>query len=326
MAAKSRSDKDLSELKDSFQSLKAQLGDQTDLNKTLDKLISALRSDSARYANELNHLSAINKELDAKTEQLNKANEKILLESANENTKLAQKLKEQENALKERNQELEKKDSELERKEQNLNNLNAELKQKIAFNDSLKAEYQKLMGNLNASEQKIAEMQTMLSRKDSLEKSLMNTLNKALGGFTAAGLNVSRKNGKVYVSLSEQLLFASGSTTVETRGKQALKELAKVLENNTDLNITIEGHTDDVPLVGSGNLKDNWDLSVLRGTSVQRILTENTKLDPARITVAGRSQYLPLDVAKTAEARKKNRRTEIILTPKLDELQTLLQK
>jgi len=124
--------------------------------------------------------------------------------------------------------------------------------------------------------------------------------------------------------MDESLLFASGKTNVEAKGVEALKKVAKVMEQNPDINIMVEGHTDDVAMHGAGDIKDNWDLSVMRATSVTKILLGNANIDSKRITAAGRGEFLPLENAKTAEARKKNRRTEIILTPKLDELLKVL--
>ncbi len=173
---------------------------------------------------------------------------------------------------------------------------------------------------LRQREAKLFELQAVLDKKYSTVKALKNAVSTALTGFNDKGLTVSVKNGKVYVSMEEKLLFASGSTVVDPKGVEALKEVAKVLEKNSDINVMIEGHTDNVPFIGGGALKDNWDLSVVRATSVIRILTSSAKIDQQRITAAGRGEYMPIDVNKTDEARRKNRRTEIILTPKLDEL------
>ncbi len=148
---------------------------------------------------------------------------------------------------------------------------------------------------------------------------LKKAVSDALVGFENNGLTVTKKNGKVYVSMEEKLLFASGSTVVDSKGEGALKEIAKVLEKNADINVLIEGHTDNVPISG-GAIKDNWDLSVLRATSVVRILTKHADIDPTRLTPAGRGPYLPVDNANSTDARRKNRRIEIILSPKLDEL------
>ena len=154
---------------------------------------------------------------------------------------------------------------------------------------------------------------------------LRDIVSKALYGFEGQGLTVNIKNGKVYVSLEEQLLFKSGSTEVDSRGVDALKRLARVLEQNPEINIMIEGHTDDVPIRRGGTIKDNWDLSVLRATSIVRILLDGARIDPTRLTTSGRGEYLPVDPASSPEARRKNRRTEIILSPKLDELFKILE-
>ena len=144
-------------------------------------------------------------------------------------------------------------------------------------------------------------------------------------GFEGQGLSVTRKNGKVYVSLEEKLLFKSGSTVVDPNGVRALKQLAVVLASNPEINIMIEGHTDDVPFRKGSAIRDNWDLSVLRATSIVRILLEDSNIDPVRITVAGRGEYLPVDPADTPEARTKNRRTEIILSPDFTEIFRILE-
>jgi chemotaxis protein MotB len=167
---------------------------------------------------------------------------------------------------------------------------------------------------------RVAELEFVLKSKDEAVNNLKKMLSDALLGFEGKGLTITQKNGKVYVSMDESLLFASGSTNVESKGADALKKLAKVLEQNQDINVLIEGHTDDVPMIGKGEIKDNWDLSVMRATSIVKIIIKNSKIDPKRLSAAGRGEYFPLDSAKTPEARKKNRRTEIILTPKLDEL------
>ncbi len=177
----------------------------------------------------------------------------------------------------------------------------------------------------NQQKSRLIELQSALDKQKGAMDSLKGKLNQALRGFYDQGLTVHEKNGKIYVSLEEKLLFQTGSYSVDPKGQEAIKKLGEVLANNKDVNITIEGHTDDVPLKGSGQIKDNWDLSVMRATAVGRILLSNQAIDPKRITTAGRSQYIPLDAAKTPDARKKNRRTEIILTPNLNEVLQMLQ-
>jgi chemotaxis protein MotB len=157
---------------------------------------------------------------------------------------------------------------------------------------------------------------------------LKKAVTDALLGYQNNGLTVYEKNGRVYVSMEERLLFASGSTNVEANGEKALKELAKVLAENKDINVNVEGHTDNVPINGTlpSGARDNWELSVLRATSVLQILLKNSNVDPLRLTASGKGPYFPIDPANTAEARKKNRRTEIILSPKLDDLMKVLEK
>lgn len=174
--------------------------------------------------------------------------------------------------------------------------------------------------DLAKKQERLVELETILQKQQRIVSELKSAISDALYRFEGDGLTVEQKNGKVYLSLDEKLLFKSGSWNVEDRGKQAIKKIAQVLEENADIDIMIEGHTDDVAYNGSGVIKDNWDLSVKRATSIVRIIIANSKVDPARLSAAGRSKYIPVDDRKTPEARKKNRRTEIILTPDLDEL------
>lgn len=195
-----------------------------------------------------------------------------------------------------------------------------ELKQLETVLNAQKKELDQLNVELKKREARVAELEFVLKSKDEAVANLKKTLSDALLGFEGKGLTITQKNGKVYVSMDESLLFASGSINVEAKGIEALKKVAKVLEQNEDINVLIEGHTDDVPMIGKGEIKDNWDLSVMRATSIVKIIVKNSKINPRRLTAAGRGEYVPLDSGKTTDARKKNRRTEIILTPKLDEL------
>jgi chemotaxis protein MotB len=183
---------------------------------------------------------------------------------------------------------------------------------------------------LNMSAQQIAEQQKRLESLQALiDQQRKNTqdlrakINSALVGFNSNELTVSTRNGKVYVSLQENLLFPSGSAVVNPKGKQALSKLADVLNVSTDINVEIEGHTDSIPI--RGKYQDNWDLSTARSTAIVRILTETYKVDPTRVKSSGRSSWEPVDSNTTAEGRAKNRRTEIILEPKLDQLMQLIQ-
>ncbi|HEX8546033.1 MAG TPA: OmpA family protein, partial [Cytophagaceae bacterium] len=192
--------------------------------------------------------------------------------------------------------------------------------------DLLSSEKQinELKGDLSLREEKLKELEKVLADKDKAVNELKDRVSKALLNFKEKDLTVNVKNGKVYVSLNEQLLFKSGSTEVDPKGAEALKTLSTALKNQDDVSVTVEGHTDDVP-VGklAGGAKDNWDLSVLRATSITKILVA-AGLSPSKVVPSGRGEFSPVAEGKTAEARQKNRRTEIILTPKLDELFRLL--
>lgn len=220
-----------------------------------------------------------------------------------------------------------------------LNDKNADLELKYSdlidenlsktdqFNRALEAKSDELDRKeklLAEREKALAEMQVIIARQDSITKRLNNILRNALLGFNSDELSVEIKNGKVYVSMSDKLLFKSGSSAVEDKGKEALKLLSGVLDKNTDIDILIEGHTDNVP-IKTNIYKDNWDLSVARATSIVRILTADSKISPTRMTASGRGEYFPKAGNDTPEGRAKNRRTEIILSPKLDEIMKLLE-
>ncbi|MDR0693951.1 MAG: OmpA family protein [Prevotellaceae bacterium] len=186
-------------------------------------------------------------------------------------------------------------------------------------------ELQQMQDEMEKRNKRLMELETVLARKDSMVTALRRKVSDALLGFEGKGLSVHTKNGKVYVSMEDKLLFRSGRYDIEARGASAIKDLALMLAQNPEINVLIEGHTDDVTYRGTGDLKDNWDLSVKRATSVVRELLKNSQIDARRITAAGRGEFIPLDNAKTADARQKNRRIEIILTPKLDELFEILE-
>ena len=200
-----------------------------------------------------------------------------------------------------------------------------ELTQKEKMLEAQQDSLAKARAELALKEQRINEMQAILAQKDAEVKALKDKVANALKGFEGSGLNVYEKDGKVYVSMDDKLLFASGSWEINEQGLKAIKQLAQVLENEKDISVLIEGHTDNVPYRGSGQIKDNWDLSVMRATSVVKALLANGNIEPVRLSASGRSEYLPLDESNTSEARAKNRRTEIILTPNLDQLFQLIQ-
>jgi len=191
--------------------------------------------------------------------------------------------------------------------------------------DNLLTNSDQLSKDFVEQQKKIRELEKILEEKEQAVNSLKSKVSEALLNFKENDLTVEIKNGKVYVSLAEQLLFGSGSIKVDQKGVTALQQLAGVLKENQDINIVVEGHTDNVPVSKTSQyMKDNWDLSVMRATSIVAILTESG-VAAERITASGRGEYIPITSNETAESRKKNRRTEIILTPKLDELFQILE-
>jgi chemotaxis protein MotB len=175
---------------------------------------------------------------------------------------------------------------------------------------------------LKAREVRLKELEDMLSQQQAASDALKKKVQSALLGFEGKGLSVTQKNGKVYVSMEAKLLFASGSTKVEAEGMRALKDLAKAIEGDTDMEIIVEGHTDTDKISSSSIPRDNWELSVLRATEVVKIITANSTVSPKLLSASGRSEYHPVDPSDKA----KNRRIEIILQPKLDELYNILEQ
>ena len=187
-----------------------------------------------------------------------------------------------------------------------------------------KAELERMQTEIEERNSRLIELESILARKDSVVAALRAKVSDALLGFADKGLTVTQKNGKVYVSMEEKLLFKSGRYDIDPQGAGAIKELGKVLSANPDINVMIEGHTDDVPYRGKGDLKDNWDLSVKRATTVVRVLLQSG-IDGKRLIASGHAEFAPLSTGKATVVRQKNRRTEIILTPKLDELLSILE-
>jgi chemotaxis protein MotB len=210
---------------------------------------------------------------------------------------------------------------------ENLKANRALLKELEAKEQALAEENKRLAGlkkELDSRSARVNELESLIAAKDAAMKKLKDAISKALLDFEGKGLTVEQRDGKVYVSLENKLLFESGSWAVGSEGRRAVVELGKVLAQNPEIAVLIEGHTDNVPYGGNGTLKGNWDLSTKRATAIVEILRENKKIDPKNLTAAGRSEFAPLASNSTADGRAKNRRIEIILTPKLDEVTRLL--
>jgi chemotaxis protein MotB len=312
------------------------------------KKFKTLQDTSKLYLNERDalkseniELSMNNKELEAKTTQLEKdaASKKEELSKAQNERDRARaeynKLQAQVNDLQNAQEDLIKGNvketrkllTELQAAQENLQKKEDLLRQLEQNLDAKKASLDEVSFELEKRNARMLELEQILDAQKKIVQDLKNKVSEALLGFENKGLTVSMKNGKVYVSLDEKLLFKSASWEIDANGRSALRNLAGVLEKNPDIQITIEGHTDNVPYNPSGGqLKDNWDLSVKRATTVVRVLLEGTRIDPKRLTASGRSQYLPVDDRNATDARQKNRRTEIVLTPDLTELYRLIDK
>lgn len=220
----------------------------------------------------------------------------------------------------------------LKTKSESMQSLNEELfkaKEETAKRDNeiqqLKEQLKNLQNDFKTNENTLAELQNKLKEKQEEMQRLHDKISEALLGFADKGLNVETKNGKVYVSMEEKLLFASGSWTVSKEGEKALDEIAAILAMNPDISVMVEGHTDNVPMKGKNQVKDNWDLSVMRASAIAKILLKNKEIAPERIVPSGRGEYCPIVDNESVEARAKNRRSEIILTPKTDELLKMLE-
>ena len=271
----------------------------------LNTLVEQLRKDSIALNNDLVSCQKKYDDLSTTYDLLTSKSSRYMAEKAKETKELLGQL--------------ETTQSELFAKEDQLNKSTLELEEKE----------RKLLDSQNELELRslrVAELEAIINRKDSMVTALKQKISKALIGLEGDGLTIEQRNGKVYISLEEDLLFASGKYEINQTGKQALDKLSDALSYQKDLEILVEGHTDSIPLSGRGLVKDNWDLSVMRATSVVKRLTSNTNLDPTQLVAAGRSEFVPISSNLTSEGRGENRRIEMILSPNLDDLFKLLEE
>lgn len=238
-----------------------------------------------------------------------KASQAALESARNDSARLAGKVADQETTIGQLKQQV----GDLNNKVNDLQNQAGKLSSDVANKNS----------QLGRSQKELERLQALMDQQKKATKEIRQKMADALTGFSSKELTVSIKNGKVYVSLQENLLFPSGSAVVNPKGKEALGKLAEVLNNNPEITVNIEGHTDTVPI--RTRFKDNWDLSTARANAIVRILTTDYQVDPVRVEASGHSQYDPVQTNSTPEGRALNRRTEIILSPKLDELYKLLE-
>jgi len=281
-------------LKSSNQDLEAQLAEMTTNYDTYKAKHAALVRDTTEFGTRFRQIRIQYDKLNELNDMMISKNGNLMKEAAEENRRLLDELEKT-------RIELQKKEDDLDAKQNNLAVLNEELKER---------------------EMRLSEMQELLARQESASNALKDKIAKALLGFADKGLTVYQKNGKVYVGMEANLLFPSGSTVINPEGKKAIIDLAKAIEDQADLEIIVEGHTDTDKMSSSSIPRDNWELSVLRSTAVVKIMTENSKVDPKILSAAGRSEYLPVD----PDDKSKNRRIEVIISPNLDELYQVIDQ
>jgi len=293
-------DKDLAAQKKSNELLEAGNKDLQNKVEAQQAEIRELSVDTMQFGSEYRQLKTQYDKINELNEILSRKSNELLTQATGENKKLVEELNRTQESL--------------QKKEDMLKDLEKDLNEKQTAIDRTNAE-------LAEKQKRLDDLEKLLTDQQASSEALKNKVQAALLGFKDKGLTVSEKDGKVYVSMEAQLLFATGSTVVDPKGKKALVDLAKAIENDTDMEVLVEGHTDTDKLSAPAYPKDNWDLSVLRATEVVKIILANSTVQPQILSAAGRSEFHPVDEAD----KSKNRRIEIILQPKLDELYKLIE-
>ena len=263
---------------------------QNELN-TLKQTFATVKSERDQLESDLNSLKKNYDNLNAAYAALEQNSSKVIEENSQKNRVLLQQLNSKEQALALENERL-----------------------------------MRLEADMQERSERITELEALIAAKDQAMNDLKNAISKALTDFEGKGLTVEQRDGKVYVSMENKLLFKSGSWAVNSQGRNAIVQLGNVLAENPDIAVLIEGHTDNVPFSNRGQISNNWDLSTKRATAIISILAENKAISLENLTAAGRGEYSPVDSNDTNEGKAKNRRIEVVLTPKLDEISKLLNK
>jgi len=284
--------------------LNEKIEQQEELIASIRNQMEIMQNDSIQNGKALNQLQNSYDKLSSAYDLLASKNSRTMAEKAKETKAILKQLEGAQNNLLAKEDELNKLSNSLSEKQQALERAQKELEMRSA---------------------RVAELESIINKKDSMVTALKTRISKALIGLEGDGLTVVQKNGKVYISLEEDLLFASGKYQVGQEGIFALNKLSDALVDQKDLEILVEGHTDSIPMT-KGLVKDNWDLSVLRATAVVKVLMKNTNLNPTQLTAAGRGEHMPFKSNATSEGRAANRRIEIILAPNLDDLFDLLEE
>lgn len=290
-------------MKSSYEAVQQEVKEWKEAHQQMTEKYQMLQKDTAQLWQRYRTIEKLNRDLNGLYEKVIEQNKALLDNSNSEKEKYLAQLNEKEAMLNEKDQQLSRKQNELDQQQAAL------------------AEQQSVLQDKQA---KVQELEQMIARQDSAVSALKKKVQDAFLGFSSDELTVEQREGKIYVSMNNKLLFKSGRTDVDPKGVDALEKLATVMQKNPDINVMVEGHTDSIPVAKGSAMKDNWDLSVLRATSIVRILIDKG-LAPERLIPSGRSKYFPIASNETAEGRAMNRRTEIILSPKLDELMQVLQ-
>jgi len=334
VTARSAAQRQASEAQQAQRETEEELASAKEQLKVAEKEFNTLEKDYALVQNRYQQQQKLNKDLQDSYDKLLELNEKLTAEAAGRKRELDEELTRKED-------ELRRKESELQRREREMMTLQAKMdaereeieRLQASVGDlegakdalqqdksALQQDKSALMKDLEAREARVKELEAAIAARDAKANALKDKLSKALLGFESSDLTVEMRNGKVYVSLSQNLLFSSGSAKLDKKGADALEKLAKVLQTNKEINVLVEGHTDS-----DGDDKLNWKLSTERSLSIVYQLIKN-EVAPKRITAAGRGEHVPIASNDSDKGKARNRRTDIILTPQLDEVLNILQK
>ncbi|MGH1336174.1 MAG: OmpA family protein [Aureispira sp.] len=295
--------------------------------KNVEKELRTIETDYNLVKSRYEQQQRLNKDLQASYDKLLELNEKLTAQAAGKRRELSEEVARKEAELRRKEEELQRREREMkalqakmdaERAE--INRLQTDLEAKTANISNLQGDKTALQKDLEAREARVKELEAAIAARDAKANALRDKLKEALLGFESDDLSVEMRNGKVYVSLSQNLLFTSGSSKLDSKGADALTKLANVLKKNKGINVLVEGHTDS-----DGEAKMNWELSTKRSLSIVSLLTKN-EVAPGRITAAGRGEFAPIASNDTDEGKARNRRTDIILSPQLDEIMDILKK
>ena len=295
------------------------------LYEDLDNKYNRLKNQNSNLVGENDALYSTTKDLEKENNQLKSSIDSLSSAKAilqNDVIALAEKKKQLEASYKELST---SSNAQLDAKAKEILALSNQLNEKENALIAESTRLEKLKTDLAERSERVQQLEDLIAAKEAKMQQLKNAVSNALQNFEGKGLTVHRKNGKVYVSMENKLLFSSGSWAVGSEGKSAVKQLATVLKQNPDIEVLIEGHTDNVPYKGNNAINDNWDLSTKRATAIVRILVNN-QVSPKRVTAAGRGEFLPIASNTTSKGKAKNRRIEVILAPNLDAINNLLEE